>query len=152
MENARVSSLEIEVGTPPEGVGTAGMKESAPTVPGLGHNIGERGGCLWGGAQVSGIDFVLAAIIEDLFPEGVFADKARRQERERSAGLREINQYIIRRSSGALGLTADIAQLFRLRININQLHLIDDPVASGQQATAVIRALDFHGTRRSVGR
>ncbi len=90
------------------------------------------------------VNLVLAAGGEDALTEGVLADQARREERERSAGPGEINQNVIGRAAGAFRLAANIRELLRLRINVNHLDLVNDPIAAGQQSTAVVCKLILH--------
>jgi hypothetical protein len=83
------------------------------------------------------INLVLAAGSEDVFAEGVLADQTGGEEREWGAGPREVRQDVVGRAPGALGLAANVGELFRLRIHIDHLDLVDDPVAAGEQAGAV---------------
>jgi hypothetical protein len=41
-------------------------------------------------------------------------------------------------------LPANVSQLFRLRININDLDLVNDPVAARQQTAAAMCIFSFH--------
>src|SRR6266853_3080896 len=131
MEYPRTGPGEIQIVPAPVRISTAGMEESAPSVRLLGHDIGIRGGGLWGHAQVASIYFVLAAIVEDLLAERVTANQPCPIKREGSAGLGKIHQDIVRRAAGSLRLGADVAQLLRLRIDVDEFHLIDYPVAAG---------------------
>ena len=142
--------LEVQIVTAPEGVGAAGMEERAPPVSLLGHDVGVGGGRLGGGAEVADVNLVLAAGVADVFAEGVLADQAGGEEREGRAGLGEINQDVVRRAAGALGLAANVGELFGLRIDINHLDLVNDPVAPGEEAAAVICASILHGGRVAV--
>jgi len=49
-----------------------------------------------------------------------------------------------------LRLAADVPELLRLRVNIDQFDLIDDPVASGQNATPGVSSFVFHGGKGAV--
>jgi hypothetical protein len=42
------------------------------------------------------------------------------------------------------GLAADIGELFALRVNVDQLDLIDNPIAPSQQAPPGGRSFSFH--------
>ena len=82
-----------------------------------------------------------------MFAQGVLADEAGGEEREGGAGPGEVNQNIVGRAAGALGLAANVGELLRLRIDINHLDLVDDPVAAGEQAGAGGCAFLFHAVR-----
>ena len=74
------------------------------------------------------------AIFQDNPAQVVLPHHARRHQRKRRLEPRQINQDIIRRAAGALGLGADIGQLIALGIDINHFDLVNDPIARGQQA------------------
>ena len=82
--------------------------------------------------------------------QGVLADQTRAEQGEWRPGLGQRDQNIVRRPAGPLGLAANVAQLFRLGININDFDLIDDPVSAGEQTAAGVCAFSFHAVSRSV--
>jgi len=85
-----------------------------------------------------------------LFAQGIFADESGADQRERRARFGQVNKDIVRRSARALGLAADIAELFGLRIDINQFDLVNDPIATGQQPVVRIRPMVLHGGKTAV--
>ena len=97
-----------------------------------------------GGAEVLDVDLVLAAGGEDVLAEGILADEAGREERERSARPGEVNQDVVGRAAGALGLAANVGELLRLRIDVDHLDLVDDPIAAGEQTAAAVCTLILH--------
>ena len=99
---------------------------------------------------MAGVNFVLAAIAENLFPQGVVADQAGAEERKDGAGSGQINQHVVGRAAGPLRLAADVAQLLRLRINVYEFDLVNDPVAPGQQSATVVCAFVLHGAQGPV--
>ena len=78
----------------------------------------------------------LLAIPQDSFAQRIFADQARPKKREGRPESGEVNDHIVGCAARSLSLAADIGQLFRLRIHIDELDLVDDPVAARQQAFA----------------
>lgn len=144
VKEARVDLAKIQIVAAPQGIGASGMKERSPPMPLLGHHVGVRSGRFGGDAQVLDVHLVLAARSEDMFAKGVLAYQAGGEERERGAGPGEVHQDVIGRASGALGLATNVGELFRLRIHIDHLDLVDDPVAAGEQAGAGYCAFLFH--------
>jgi hypothetical protein len=121
------------------------MKESAPPLPSLGHNIREGSWRFGSGSEVSNVNAVLAAGFEHSFSQRIIANEAGSKEREWRAGFGKINQDVEGRSAGAHGLAADSAQLLRLRVDVDHFYVIDHPVAPGQQTAPTVRASAFHG-------
>jgi len=96
------------------------------------------------------IDFMPAAIINDLAAQSIVADEAGAEEGEGDAGFGEVDQDVIGGATGALRLRADIAKLFRLRIDIDEFDLVDDPIPAGQKAAMAVRTYVFHGGETTV--
>ncbi len=96
------------------------------------------------------VNLVLAAGGEDVLAQGILADEAGREQREGRAGPSEINQNVVGRAARALGLAPNVGELLRLRIDINHLDQVNDPVASGEQAAAVFRTLILHDGKAVV--
>ena len=82
------------------------------------------------------VDVMAAAILQNDAAQVVIAHQAGGAEREGSLQAGQIDGDIVRRTARALGLAANIGQLVALRIDINDLDLINDPIARGQQAGA----------------
>ena len=80
-----------------------------------------------------GVDAMTAAILQNGPAQIILADQTGGGEREGGLQARQIDGHIVGRTAGALGLAANIGQLTALRIDINPLHLINDPIARGQQ-------------------
>ena len=99
---------------------------------------------------MANVNLVLAAIVEDVLAQRVLADQARAEEREGGAGSGEVNQDVVRGAAGALGLAANVAQLLRLRVNVNEFDLVNDPVAAGQEAGVAVCGFVFHGGKAAV--
>jgi hypothetical protein len=86
-----------------------------------------------------------------LFTERIFAHKSRAKKGKGHAGFGEVDQNIVRSAAGSLRLTADVAKLLRLGIDIDQFDLIDDPIAACEQAATAIRTHSFHLDSTAVG-
>jgi len=147
VKNAGACPGEIEIGPAPMGVGAASMEEGPAAMTLFGHDIGVGGRRLGSGGKVPDVDPMAAAIVEYLSSQGILTNQAGAKEREGSAGLGKIVQNIVGCAAGALGLAADVAQLLGLRVNIDDLDLIDDPVATGQEAVTRVLGFVFHGVR-----
>ena len=92
----------------------------------------------------AGVDVMAAAVLQNNTAQIIIAHQAGRAEGEGSLQAGQINGHIVRRTAGPLGLTANVRQLIALRINVNDLDLIDDPIASGQQPGTSCRSAFFH--------
>ena len=90
-------------------------------------------------------NFVLATIARIDSPRAVLPDEAGGEEGETAPALGQIDEHIVRRTAGALGLAANIGELFGLGIDVDQLDLVDNPIAAGQQASMALYAFGFHG-------
>ena len=89
---------------------------------------------------------MFAAVSEDLFTERVLAHKARAIKWESGPGLGEVNEHVVRPAARALELAEDVAELFRPRIYVNELDLINDPVAASEEAATNAGGICFHGS------
>ena len=76
-------------------------------------------------------------------------DQPSAEQRERRAAFGQVNENVIGRSAGSLRLAADVPKLFGLRININQLDLVDYPIATGKKAAPGRGGIVFHFVRRT---
>src|ERR1041385_2430741 len=102
MEQTRARPVKIQIVTAPERICAAGVEESAAAMALLGHDIGIGCRGFGGSAQVTNVNIVVPAILQDLLSQGVFADEAGAIEREGSAGFSEVYQHIVRSPAGAL--------------------------------------------------
>ena len=91
------------------------------------------------------VNFVPAAGLANMFAQGVLSNKAGSKQWERGAGFGKVNGNVVRCPAGPLGLAADVGKLVRLRVNINHLHQVNDPIAPGKEAAAVVGASIIHG-------
>jgi hypothetical protein len=96
------------------------------------------------------IDLVAATGIQNLFAQGVLTDEAGGEKRKGSARPGEVDQNVIGRAAGALGLATNVRELFWLRVDINHLDQVDDPVAAGEQAGAGGCAFLLHHNGKTV--
>src|SRR6266436_6140929 len=128
MENARPGFLEVKVVSAPKRIGAAGMKECPATVTLFGHHIRIRSRRLGCPRDLPGVNVVRSTGFEDMLAERIFADQSRAKKRKGSARFCKVDQHIVRSAAGALGLAADIAKLLGLGIDIDQLHLVDNPI------------------------
>ena len=144
MENARLGFLEIKVISVPKRIRAACVKKCPSAMTLFGHDIGIRGRRFGSPRDVLGVNFVRAAGLEDLPAERIFADEARAKKGERGARFGQINQDIVGSASGPLGLGANVAELLGFGIHINQLDLIDNPIAAREQAAASLCGQFFH--------
>ena len=94
-----------------------------------------------------GIDAMAAAIVQDDPAKIVIADQAGGGEGEGSLQARQGDGDIVRRAARAPELAANIGQLIALRIDINHLDLINDPIARSQQAAPGFSSAFFHNHR-----
>jgi hypothetical protein len=124
------------------------MKKSPAAVALLGHDIRVRSWSFGSSTEESNVNFVGAAIVKDQISQRVLADEACGKQGKGRSGFGEVYQDIVRGAACPLRLAADVAELLRLRVNINHFYLIDDPVASGQNAMASVCGLVFHGWQR----
>ena len=63
----------------------------------------------------------------------ILADQAGGQEGKGSLQAGQVDEEVVGRSAGALGLGANVGQLLPLRIDIDHFDLVNDPVARRQQ-------------------
>src|ERR1043166_570407 len=147
MENARSRFTKVQIVTTPMSIRAASVKERAPTVSLFRHHIGVRRWGLARRTEMFGINVVLAAVAENLLAKRIFSDEAGSHQRERCAGIGEIYQNVVRRTAGALGLATDISELLRLRIDVNNFYLVNDPVPTGEQTAAAVSIRAFHGAK-----
>lgn len=145
MKNAGPRLRKSQILPAPKRVGAAGVEKSAATLVLFGHYVSEGCGGFLRRGEVPDVDAVPSAILQDALTQGITANQASPKQRERSPGLGQGNQDIIGRSAGALGLAANVGQLLRFWIDVDQLYQIDDPIAAGQQASGRGRIFVFHG-------
>jgi len=126
------------------------MKERAPPVAQLGHNIGVGGRCFGRGAEVAGINFVLAAGGEDVLAQRILSHQPSGEERKRDARTGEVNQHVVRGAAVPSDWLRMFGELFRLGIDINHLDLINDPVAPGEEAATLNCSCVFHGAKAAA--
>jgi hypothetical protein len=100
-----------------------------------------------GAADEVSVNLVLVTVGEYPLSQRILADESGAAQRERRAGFGEIHQHIVGPAAGTLKLAANVAELFRLRVNVNDFDLINDPVPPGQQAPAHVGSFGFHGER-----
>ena len=81
--------------------------------------------------QQTGIDFVSGAVRQNLFSIRVLTHHPLPRERKFRAELRKVEQHVIRRASRPLMLGRDVGELFRLRMGVDDLDLVN-PVATGK--------------------
>ena len=124
------------------------MKKRAAPALHLRHDIRVRGRRVGRGAQKSRVDSALPAIIQDTLTERVAADQAGAEQWQRHPEAGKVHQDVVRRSTGSLRLAANICQLFRLRKNINQLDLVNDPIATSKKTAPGRGGFAFHFLRR----
>ena len=124
------------------------VEKGPPPAIYLGHDIGVGGWRKAGGAQEPRVDFVLPAFLQDALPQRVPANQAGAEQRKSHTQPGQVHQDVVRRASRALRLAANVGELFRLRININQLDLVDDPVAARENAASARDGFVFHFVRR----
>ncbi len=136
VEEAGFGAGEVDIGAVPEGVGAAVMEERASSAALLGHDIGVGGVGFRGGGEVFGIDVVGAAVLDDVFAEGVLSDEAGGEEGERGADLGEVEEDVVGGTACAGLLSADVGELFRGGVDVDEFDLVDDPVAAAEDAGA----------------
>ena len=112
------------------------MEKGAVPVAGLRHDVGVGSGGERRRAQTAGVDMMASAIRQDEASLLILAHQTGGLKREGGREVGQINENVVRRSSGALGLGANVGQLLALWIDINHLHLVDDPIARRQEAAA----------------
>ena len=119
MKNSRFDSVEIQVASVPQGIGSAVVEKSAAAAVHFRHDIRIGSRRAAGGAQKSRIDPVFPAILQDALAQSVLADPAGAVKGKRRAQSGQIHQDVVRRAAGPLRLAADIGKLFALRIDID---------------------------------
>lgn len=91
------------------------------------------------------------AVGQNGFAEHVLAHETSAGERQTDVQLGEVEQHIVGRAAGALMLAANVGQRFTGGKGVNDLDLVNDPVAAGEDASAGrFAGLGFH--RLSHGR
>ena len=138
MKDSRGTFAKINIVTNPSRVCPAIMKERSPATVTLGHDVGVRGTCARRNGNEFRVDPVVPAILQNILPQGVLADQPSALERKRGFHFRQVQQHVVGGSSGPLRLIVDIRQLFVLRVNVDDLDLINDPITAGQHAGSVI--------------
>jgi hypothetical protein len=136
MEDGRLDLREIQVFRPPKGIGASVMEEGAPAIALLGHHVRIGSVRLRRGLEEPGVDAVLAAVGQNHLAQGVLADPPGRIEREISPQAGQVDQHVVGRAPGALGLAANIRQRFARGEDIDYFNLVNDPIAAGQEALA----------------
>jgi len=137
MEDAGLGLGEVEVLRIPQGVRPTMVEEGALAGPLHRHDVRVARRRLGRGLQVLGVDLVGDAVVQDVLAVGVLAHETRAGEGESRPHLREIHQNIVRGTARALALGLDVGQLFELGIGVDDLDLIHDPVAAGEDAGAL---------------
>src|SRR3954470_1802065 len=145
MKKRRLGAAEIDVIAFPKCIGSAVVKESPATVALLSHDIGVGSIGVRALGEKASVDLMLAAIVEDEIAQSVFADQPRAREREIGPQFGEVEQDIVGSAAGALGLAANVGELLALREDIDELDLIDDPVAARKNTAPSRRMFRFHG-------
>ena len=143
-ENARLRLFEIQIRTIPQRIGAARVEKCPPTGSLLRHDVGERGRRSVRSPDQAGVDLMLAAMSKDLVAERILPDQPGGGQWKRRATFGEINQSVIRRAARAWRLAENIAKTLRLRININDFDLINNPVAAGKNAATGVGGGAFH--------
>ncbi len=137
MEDAGLGLGEIEVLGVPEGIRPTVVEEGALARALHRHHVGVAGRRLARGLEVLGVDLVGDAIVEDVLAVGILSDETCTRQREPCPHLGEVHEDIVRGTARALALGLDVGQLFELGIGVDDLDLIHDPVAAGEDAGAL---------------
>ena len=148
MKNSSVDFVEIQILPGPQGIRSPVVEKSAAPPAGLGHDVGVGGGRFSRGAQKSRVDFEFPAIPEDALTEGVFAHQTGGEKGKSNAQFGQVDQDVVGGPSSPLRLAANVGQLFRPGIHINQLHLVNNPVAAGKETVAGRGRFAFHSVLR----
>jgi hypothetical protein len=157
VEDAGGGGVEVEVGGVEAGVGAAAVEEGAAAAVLDGHHVGVGGGGLVGDAELGGVDAVGGAILEDGPAVGVATDEAAGGEGERGAELGEIEQHVVGGAAGAGGFLEDGGEGVLFGPAVDDLDMVDDPVAGGEDpgtgggGGAGHRRLRVIGRRRGSG-
>ncbi len=144
MKNAGAGFLEIEAGAVPKGIRAAGVKKSAVAAVDFRHDIGVGSGGARSDVELARVNLMALAIGQDFAAQRVVADQPGGGERKRGAEPGEIAEHIVGSAAGALGLAANIGQLLALGKDINELDLVNDPIATGEKTRAGGRRFKFH--------
>ena len=139
VKNLCLRFLEIQPLAFPERIRAATMEKGAAASVNLGHHIGVRGGRLGGHLDIPRVNLVPLEVSKNVFAQRVLAHEADGGKWKFRSQLGKVHHQIIGRAAGALTLAENVGQRFPLRKNIHHLHLVNNPVASGEDSTA----LDF---------
>jgi hypothetical protein len=87
---------------------------------------------------------VAATVLQNHPAKIVISYQSGGEKWKRRLQSRQVDKHIIRRAAGALGLSAYIRQLIALRVNVDDLYLVNDPIAGRQQTGSSGRSAFLH--------
>src|SRR6185295_5596261 len=116
MKDPDAGSCKIQIISAPKGIGAASVKKSAPIMTLFSHDISIGSRSFGRHRQMANIDMMSAAVLNDLFAQGITPDQPGAMQWERDSRFRQILEHIVRRATCALRLIAYIPKLFGLRI------------------------------------
>jgi hypothetical protein len=94
-------------------------------------------GCLFTDLQLMGIDPVSTTIAAYVFARGVLSHQTHCEQRKWDLKARQVDQHVVRASPIAGGFPENVSEAILDRINIDDLRPINDPVTTGQDASAL---------------
>src|SRR5690606_11320851 len=118
-------------------VRTAVMEKRAAPGRSHRHYIGVTCGSLVRGSQLPCINAVLAAVIQNPLAGLILADESNGRKRKAGAEAREIFQDIVGRAAVGARLLYYIRQRVLRGPGIDDLRIVDDPIAGGENAGAL---------------
>ena len=125
--------------------------QEGPAAGGLfGDNVREGGRGSGRGTEVAGVDFMASAVLPDLPAGVVIADEAGAQERKRCAAAGEDGEDIVGAAARAVDPAEDVAELPGLRVEVDDMDVVQEPVAAASRPRRVLEAV--FGAMRALQR
>ena len=136
MEELGLGRGKIEMSFPEQGVRAPLVEKGAAAGALHRHGVGIGSGCFRCLVKLPGVDACRLAVAQDPVAIRILADQAGGCQREGGFHGRQILQHIIGTTAVGRGFAQDIAQHVLQRVGVDGLDVIDDEVATGEDAIA----------------
>ena len=144
MEDFCLRAAEIEVRGSEHGIGTELVKKGAPPGVAHGHGIGVAGGRIRRAVELGGVDACGGAIAQNPRAIRIVADEARGLQRVADAHGGEVFEHVVGAAAVRGGFAVDEGEHVLLGIAIDELDVIDDEIAAGEDSSAM------HGAEKNA--
>ena len=119
---------KVQIIPAPKSIGAPIMEKSSTPSGLFRHHVRVGGWGLFCATQMARVDFVCSTVGQYDLAQRVFPNKPSPEEWEGGSQPRQVDEHIKRGPTCPLSFATDIRELFRLGIDINHFHLVDDPV------------------------